>query len=278
MELMKNFGLRFEYDLTEGPGHATELAESAVRNGYGLVVSVGGDGTVNEIVNGLYHSGDISNVMLGVINTGTGGDYVRSIGMPRRYEEACQRLTNPRRLIVDLGTMEYMSDGQVMKRLFVNFAGLGFDAEIVRATIQKFKALGGIPAYLMGLISALLFYRNKDISITLDGEVEEQRVCAVVVSNGKYGGGGMLPAPNADPTDGLLDVLIVGDVSKPDLLVSLPRIYRGTHLSHGKVTLKTAREIEIKSSQQMLLQADGELVGEAPARFRVMPAALTVAI
>ncbi len=150
MESMKNVGLCFEYDFTEAPGHAAELAESAVKKGYELVVSVGGDGTVNEIVNGLYRSNGIGNVMLGILNTGTGGDYIRTLGIPRSYEEACQRLINPRKLAVDLGTMEYMSNGQRVKRLFVNFAGLGLDAEIVKTTTQKFKALGGTPAYLNG--------------------------------------------------------------------------------------------------------------------------------
>jgi len=162
--------------------------------------------------------------------------------------------------------------------LFVNFAGLGFDAEVVKATTQRFKALGGTPSYLMGLLTTFLFYRNREVSVKLDGRIDARRVCTIVMSNGKYGGGGMMTAPQASPTDGLLDVLIIDNLSKPDLLWSLPRIYRGTHLTHPKVSLERATEIEVTSRQPMSVQADGELLGETPARFRVLPAALNIIV
>ncbi len=276
--LLENIGLRFEHDLTEAPGHAIELAKSAAKKGCELVVTVGGDGTINEVVNGLYDSGNLADVMLGIISTGTGRDYIRTIGIPWAYQEACQCLMNPRKFTVDVGVIEYMKDSQMVKRLFVNFAGLGFDAEVVRTTTQKFKALGNTASYLTGLLSTLLFYRNKNISLTVDGSTTERKICTVLMSNGKYGGGGMFAAPDADPTDGLLDVLIIGDLSKPDLLWSLPRLYKGTHLTHPKVTIERAREIEIKSAEPISLQADGELLGELPARFHILPAALNIVI
>jgi YegS/Rv2252/BmrU family lipid kinase len=279
MGLFQRQGLRFEHELTEAPGHAIELARAAAKNGYDMVVSVGGDGTINEIVNGLYASGNIKDATLGIVSTGTGSDYIRTIGIPRRYEEACQCLLKPRKLTVDLGVVEYSSNGQKAERLFVNFAGMGFDAEIVRRTTQQFKALGSLPAYLMGLLTTLVSYRNRDISLTVDGETVAQRVCTVVMNNGRYGGGGMFTAPDASINDGYFDVLIVGDMSKPDLLWSLPRIYKGTHLTHPKVTMKKAKEIEIQSfGGRMQLQADGELLGQVPARFRILPSALNVII
>jgi len=278
MDLLKNVGLRFEHDMTEAPGHATELARNAVQKGYEQIVSVGGDGTINEVVNGLYHSGSIGETILGIISTGTGGDYVRTIGLPRLYQDMCQCLVKPRRLLVDLGVVEYMNSGAGSRRLFVNFAGLGFDAEIVRRTTQQFKSLGGLASYLMGLLTTLVSYKNKEISLAIDGETVNREVCAVIMNNGKYGGGGMLTAPDADLTDGYFDVLVIGDLSKPDLLRSLPRIYRGTHLTHPKVELRKAREIEIRSRESLFLQADGELLGQAPARFSILPLALSVAV
>jgi len=278
VELLRKTGLRFEHDLTEAPGHAIELAKSAAKRGYELVVSVGGDGTINEVVNGLYNAGSMKDVLLGIISTGTGSDCVRSIGVPRLYKDACECFTHPRKSVVDLGVVEYIDNGQGVKRLFVNIAGLGFDAEIVRATTQKFKALGSLASYLAGLLNAVLFYKNREMSLVLDGNTEERKVCLVLVSNGKYGGGGMLAAPDADPMDGLFDVLIVDDLSKPDLLWSLPKIYRGTHLTHPKVTVKRAKKIEIKPSRKTFLQADGELLGEAPACFSILPAMLNILI
>jgi YegS/Rv2252/BmrU family lipid kinase len=198
--------------------------------------------------------------------------------VPRQYDEACRRLSELKKRLVDLGVAEYMSNGHRVERLFVNFAGMGFDAEIVRRTTQQFKALGSLPSYLLGALATLLTYRNKDIELKVDGEIIKKRVCTVIMNNGRYGGGGMFTAPGASVDDGLFDVLIIGDVSKPDLLCSLPRIYKGTHLTHPKVTMKKAKEIELSSKQSMLLQADGELLGQVPARFRVLPSALNVVV
>jgi YegS/Rv2252/BmrU family lipid kinase len=278
MSLLKSLGLDFEHDITEAPGHAIELAKSAVEKGYDMVVSVGGDGTIHEIVNGLHEAGGNADVAVGIVNTGTGADYIRTIGVPRRYKEACQCLLSPGRRTVDLGVVEYTKGGKRKKRLFVNFAGIGFDAEVVKATTEKFKTLGDMPSYLMGLFSTLMSYENRDVSIIVDGEHGERRVCTVMLNNGRYGGGGMLPAPNADPGDGFFDLVIIDDITKPDLIMSLPRIYRGTHLTHPKVTLMRAREVEISPTRTSAVQADGELLGEAPARFSVLPAALNVVI
>lgn len=278
MSLLQGQGLRFEHDITEAPGHAIELAREAATNGYNLVVSIGGDGTINEIVNGLYASGNIGDATLGIVSTGTGSDYIRTIGVPRRYEDACRCFLQPKSNTVDLGIVEYASKGQRVERLFVNFAGMGFDAEIVRRTTGQFKALGGLLSYLLGTITTMVVYRNKDITLVVDGEEMEKKVCTVVMNNGRYGGGGMFTAPHASIDDGYFDVMMVGDISKPDLLWSLPRIYRGTHLTHPKVTMKRAKEIEIRSAQPMQLQADGELLGQVPARFRILPSLLKVVI
>lgn len=279
---IKNFfkgrGLRFEHDITEAPGHAIELAKDATKNGYETIISIGGDGTINEIANGLYKAGANKDIALGIVCTGTGSDYARTVGISRRYEDACLRIFQPEKLTVDIGVVEYAANGSNMERVFVNFAGTGFDAEIVSRTTRNFKALGSTVSYLLGVFSTLVSYRNREVTITIDGEETEGTVCSVMASNGRYGGGGMFTAPGADLTDGLLDLLIIGDIGKADLLRSLPRIYKGTHLTHPKVTVRKAREIEIKSEHPLNLQADGELLGELPARFRVLPAALNIIV
>jgi diacylglycerol kinase (ATP) len=279
MGLFKGQGLGFEHDITEAPGHAVELARDAARQGFETVVAVGGDGTINEIVNGLYAAGGISSTALGIVSTGTGSDYIRTIGVPRRYEDACRRFIQPRKMTVDIGVAEYEQNGRKVERLFVNFAGMGFDAEIVRRTTQQFKSLGSLPSYLLGTLVTLLTYRNRDITLVIDGEAADRRVCMVIMNNGRYGGGGMHTAPGASIDDGLFDVLIIDDLAKPDLLRSLPRIYKGTHLTHPRVSLKKAREIEVRSRDGvMYLQADGELLGRLPARFRILPGVLNVVV
>jgi diacylglycerol kinase (ATP) len=278
MSLFKGQGLNFEHDITEAPGHAVELARDATRNGYETIISVGGDGTLNEIANGLYQAGANKDMALGIVCTGTGSDYARTVGISRRYEEACLRISQPRKISVDLGVVEYSNNGNRTERVFVNFAGIGFDAEIVRRTTRNIKALGSTVSYLLGLFTTLVSYRNKRIKLIIDGEEMEREVCAVIANNGRYGGGGMFMAPDADLTDGLLDLLIIGDIGKVDLIRSLPRIYKGTHLTHRKVTMKKAREVEIASTHPLSLQADGELLGDLPARFRIIPSALNIIV
>jgi len=273
--VLKQIGLKFEHDITEAPGHAIELVKSAVGKGYKLIVSVGGDGTINEVVNGLYVTGGLNDVAMGIIGTGTGGDYIRTIGVPRDYIQACERLMHPSMRVVDLGMVEH---GTNQKRLFANFGGLGFDAEIVKATTMKYKSLGSVSSYLMGMLTTLVTYHNHEMSLELDNKQEEKKVCTVIMSIGKYGGGSMLIAPNADPTDGLFDVVVIGDVSKPDLLYSLPRIYKGTHLTHPKITVTRVKHVKVDCKTNLALQADGELLGQSPATFSILPSALRLLV
>ena len=270
--------LDFDYDLTTARGQTTEIARMAAMQGYKLVVSVGGDGTANEVANGLFQSGCLDNVALGIVATGTGCDYIRTIGTPPDYREACQRLVSPKRLAVDLGIVEFINGGKAMSRIFLNSAGAGLDAEITRATKKQLKFLSPRLSYLSGLLWALLSYRNRDIWLRIDEEMEARKACMVLMSIGKFGGGGMLAAPDADPGDGLFDVMVVGDVAKPALIWALGRVYRGTHLTHSKVMTKRAREVEIRPVQPIAVQADGELLGEAPAKFKIMHAVLQVVV
>jgi diacylglycerol kinase (ATP) len=279
MGSFQKIGLHFEHVFTEAPGHAIELAKLAAKKGYDMVVSVGGDGTINEIVNGLYASGNIKDNLLGIVSTGTGSDYIRTTGTPRKYEDACRRFLQPQKRTVDLGVVEFQKNGRRAERLFVNFAGMGIDAEIVRRTTQQYKKLGSLSSYLMGMLTSLVAYHNRRVSISIDGKTEEVRILTVIMNNGKYGGGGMYTAPQADLADGFLDVMIAGDLSKPEFLWSLPRLYKGTHLTHPKVDSSKAKEIEVTSLDgKLYLQADGELLGEVPARFRILPAALNIIV
>ena len=277
-DLFKGVGLSFDHDETEAPGHAVELAKEAAQKGYETIISVGGDGTIHEIVNGMYAAGGNGSVRLGIICTGTGSDYARTVGIPRHYEEACHRISSPEAITVDLGSIEYSVNGSRNERVFVNFAGMGFDAEIVRRTTSSFKALGSTLSYLLGVFTTLASYRNREITVVIDGEESVKKACALVVNNGKYAGGGMFAAPEADLSDGLLNIMEIGDIGKADLLRSLPLIYKGTHEKHKKVNLRTAREIEIHSKHPLSIQADGELLGTLPVRFRVIPSALNIII
>ena len=274
--LLRYVGLSFDYEYTEGVGHAIELARAAASDGYRYVVAVGGDGTVNEVANGILHSTGASKTTLGVISTGTGSDFARSVGIPRHYVSACSCLTSSQRSLIDVGVVEYRSKGKPMRRFFVNAAGIGFDAAVVEATERLPKYFGGTIPYLAGLLRTLFCYRNKSVVLRIGDKVEVTRVLSVVVANGSYLGGGMHVAPEASLSDNLLDIVVFGDVGKFDLLKSLPMVYKGTHGAHPKVSMEKAANITVESSERILVHADGELLGEGPASFWLVPAALSI--
>jgi diacylglycerol kinase (ATP) len=276
--LLKHIGLSFDFQYTEGVGHAIELARAAASDGYRCLVVVGGDGTVNEVANGILYSTGAAKTALGVISTGTGSDFIRSVGIPRDYHSACSTLTSPRRLSIDVGVVEYQSKGQTLRRFFVNGAGVGFDAAVVEQTERMPKYLGGTIPYLVGVLRALLGYRNKSVVINVGDEVMSGRILNTVVANGGYLGGGMHIAPLAKVNDSLLDVVVVGDLGKLELLKELPTVYKGTHINHPKVKMMKATHITIQSPERMLVHADGELLGEGPASFWVVPAALSLVV
>lgn len=273
-------GGQFEASFTEGPNHATELARQALSAGYRTIVAVGGDGTLNEVVNGLVIGGAVdSTVHLGIIPGGTGSDSVRTLGIPHDYRAACHRLLRGKPRCIDLGLITCVSGGREVQRYFLNVAGLGFDGEVAERTNRSSKALGGTLPFLSSLFVKLLTYQNKTVEVTLDGQQRlQQKANSVLVCNGRYVAGGMRIGPHAALDDGLFDVIVIGDTSRLEVLANVPRIYRGTHLSHPKVDEYRAKEVQIKAQERMLLQADGELVGEAPATFQIIPQALRVLV
>lgn len=277
-EQLKSLGLHYEYDLTEAPGHARELAKSAAQNGYESVVAVGGDGTINEVVNGIFEADALGDVSLGILNAGTGCDCARTLGIPHECKDACERFLNPRKVAVDLGVAEYSTNGQMLKRAFLNNAGLGLDAEVLKTMARRFKVPGRTLRYLAAVIATIVSFKNRDMVFSVDGNLHSQRVCMLGANNFKYLAAGMLFAPGADHRDGLLDVVTIGDLSKPDLLWTLPRVYSGKHLNHSKVTVQKVKELDIKSGDGISIEIDGELVGEPPARFYLLPGALKVII
>ena len=165
-----------------------------------------------------------------------------------------------------------------MRRFFVNIAGVGFDAEVVRVTERLPKHFGGTIPYVVGILRTLVGYKNKQVVLRVDDRVETGRILGVVVANGCYSGGGMRIAPQAELDDSLLDVLIAGDMGKLEMLKAFPKIYKGNHIDHPKVRMEKATSITIESRERVLVHADGELLGEGPVSFWLVPSALSIAV
>ncbi|MGQ9478096.1 MAG: diacylglycerol/lipid kinase family protein [Candidatus Bipolaricaulia bacterium] len=283
--ILRAEGLEFEASLSEGKGHAAELARQALNGGYQTVVALGGDGTVNEVINGLMAEGAVDpEVALGIIPGEKGNDLARTLGIPFDYAKACRKLLKGKPVPLDLGKITYTHHGSEARRYFINIAGLGFDGEVVRRVTLRLRGLSNPKIrYLSGLLLTLATYKSREARITLDGKELSQRAFTIVVCNGRYFAGGMEIAPQAEPNDGLFDLIVIGDFAKWELLANLSRAYRGTHLFHPKVKLYRAKEIKVWTEAQeagegMLLQADGELLGETPANFELIPGAIRVLI
>lgn len=278
---LRDIGLSFDYAYTEGVGHAIELARTAADSGCRYLIAVGGDGTVNEVANGILCSTGSGNTILGIVSAGTGCSFARSVGIPQGYIDACSLLTGQRRLLIDVGVVEYTSEGQYLQRFFVNEASVGFSATVMKASKHLPNRLGSNITHTLRTIEGLksLFtYRNKKIKLRVGNNVETIYGCAVVVANGQYLADGMQIAPHAILDDGLLDIVTVGDVGKFELLKIWPKLYSGSHIIHHKIREEKTTTVIIESDEQLLVEADGELLGEGPVSFSVLPSALSIVI
>ena len=268
-------GLVFDADLTTHPRHATDLARAALAAGYREFISVGGDGTFNEVLNGIIVGGmPHPQVTMSVIPGGTGSDWARVLGIPRSPLDAAKSVfTQPIRA-VDVGEISCYRDGQPEKRYFANVAGLGFDGEVCIRVNRSSKRLTGTLPYVTSLVLTLFSYRNKDVELVVDGQCIRGRFNSIAICSGQYYGGGMHIAPQAVVDDGLFDVVILKDLNRLELLANLPRVYNGTHLTHPKVQSLRGSQVSVTSEQRTYIQAEGELVGETPAQIRMIPASL----
>jgi YegS/Rv2252/BmrU family lipid kinase len=275
-------GLLFDYVYTEGVGHAMELARAAVDSDYHYLIAVGGDGTVNEVVNGMLDSTGSPNTILGIVSAGTTCSFARSVGIPPDPVNSCDLLTSQNRLAIDVGIVEYQSEGKQLQRFFVNEADVGFGATVVAASKHtpghRGRKINYLP-FILGGVSSLFSYRNKRLTLHVEDEAEDTCLCAMlVIANGTYFGGGMCIAPDARPDDGLLDMVVFGNMRKSELMKVWSMTYQGRHISHHKVSSRRVRNVAIQCDEKILVEADGELLGEGPVSFSVLPSALSVVV
>jgi YegS/Rv2252/BmrU family lipid kinase len=263
-------GLVFEWAATAAPGDGTRLARDAVTVGTPLVVAVGGDGTLNEVVNGVTDGAGRGRAAVAAVLTGRGRDAAANLGLARDLPEATRRVVEGAPAPVDLGVIEWPDGG---RRYFVGVAGAGFDAAVARR-VTAGGGTGTIP-YVRGLLGALLAHRPLPVSVTLDAEAPwTGDVTTVVVANAPAFGGGMRIAPGADPRDGVLDVIVVGTLGRLELLRWFPRVYRGTHLAHPRVRAHRARRVVIAGGRPLPTQADGEPGPDTPCALGICAGAL----
>ncbi len=264
--LLEAAGWEFVPHLTGQPGEAEKLALEALAVGSKLVVACGGDGTVNEVLNGLRGS----QASLGIIPAGRGNDLARALGIPRRVAEACALLQRGGHRRIDT-----ISLGD---RLFCSVAGLGLGAQVNQLANQKAGHGPGPLPYLLPLVRVLKEYNFPKIQLEYDDGSYEGELSLLAVANTPYYGGGMKIAPAAQPDDGLLDIYIVEKTSKASLLINLPSLFRGGHVNKPYVKHFRSKQLRISSPQPLPIFADGEFFQQTPAEFRVNPLSLKVIV
>lgn len=276
-------GVSLEVRFTSRPGDATEITRQALRDGYNRVISVGGDGTLNEVVNGFFDSqGEkvSENTFLSLITMGTGGDFSRMLDTNTSLDNLYRLITDPQLRKCDLVRARFTNwQGQEECRMYINEADIGLGSEAVLRVNRNSKALGGFVSFLSAGLYTILTYRNRPMTITVDDQlIYAGKTGMVVVSNGSYFGGGMKVAPHAEIDDGLLEVVIVKDLGKKDLLANVANIYKGTHLQHPQVEHLPGCRVEIASSEDLVFEMDGETPGHGNITFEIMPAAMNLLV
>ena len=269
-------GLTGEALLSERPGQLTELARRAADEGGQLLVVVGGDGTVNEVVNGLAGR---EGPELAVIPRGTGRDFVRTYGIPHKLDDALRTARDGRTREIDVGRARFRSwQGEPAEWYFANIASAGMSGAIAKRANETSKALGGKVSYFWATFAVFSRWRTSELTVTVGAETRRARMHDVVVANGRYFGGGMMICPEAEPDDGVFDVLLIGNLTKRDLLLTLPKTYRGKHLPHPKAELLRGSTVEIEAPEPLPVELDGEQPGTTPARFEIIPRALRLRV
>lgn len=278
-DLLDKSQLQYRVTLTEAPGDATEITRRALADGCSRVVAVGGDGTLNEIVNGFFDGeGKPLNksAALGIIPSGTGGDFRKSIDLGTDVGGALERLNADKTRAVDVGRVDF-ADGS--HRFFINIADCGIGGEVVaRVNRNKHKGGGlrGTAVFLWTSLAMLMTYPGCNVTVDVDGDVITRKVRNVVIANGRYFGGGMKVAPDAEVDDGLFDVVLVGMTSRVGALTGIPRLYKGTHVTRSEVEVMRGKVIGVSSNDEtpVLFDLEGEQIGQAPARVSCIPKAL----
>jgi diacylglycerol kinase (ATP) len=277
--LRSSLGSSFDVVFTEGPNHATAIARERAA-GYARVVAVGGDGTVNEVVNGLIADDCPLNPALsfGIIPRGTGADFVKTLGIPRDLERAARRVVSGTVREVDVGRVRYRTpEGTEAVRYFINECSVGMGAAVCERVNRSSKRFGGRLTFLWGIILTVPGHRDQLVRLTLDGgPTEEVVVSNMWVANGAYSGGGIHMAPRARLDDGLLDVVNIGHMGFVERFVQFPKLRSGAFVERPEVAYLNGRRVEVEAEAPVPIEAEGEPIGTLPATFELIDERLKV--
>lgn len=277
--LLEKYQVMFEPVFTERRYHAMVLSRKMIRKGYRRIIVVGGDGTMNEVINGLFAQKDLitTDITLGMIPVGTGNDWARMFGISFHYEDAIKTLIKGKTFIQDAGRVIFNRSDRQVGRYFINIAGLGFDALVTRKSNNlKERGKSSKLLYFWNIFTSLFGYKHFHASVTVDGNLHECDIFSMNVGICQFNGGGMKQVPTAVPDDGIFDLTIIKKIGKFEILRSLPILYNGKINKHPKVISLNGKKIHIISEKTIFLETDGENLGHTPFEFEIIPRSVKI--
>ena len=280
--LLRNDDIRHDAVFTEHKHHATELTVTAANQGYRRIIVIGGDGTLNEVVNGLFIQKAVEprEMLLAVIAVGTGNDWVRTFGIPQHYSEAIRAIREERSFLQDVGTVTYTESHYTQTRYMANVAGLGFDAYVISTFNHlKMKGYKGGWMYLYSILKSYFRYKSSGARIWVDDKVVfNDLMFSLAIGICKYNGGGVQQLPNALADDGLLDLTIIRPVHWWHIVFRLKKLFNGDIYQIGHVIHAQGRKVKIEAAPSIQLETDGELMGGTPVEVNIRQRAIRVVV
>jgi len=277
-KLLKRAKLETEIEFTERKGHAIEITKQFIKKGFHKLIVVGGDGTLNEVVNGIFtqNEAEPKSMVLGMVPVGTGNDWCRTFHVPTKYIDAIKLIRDEKTVVQDIGLVDFHNN-TFPNRYFANVAGIGFDATVAHSANKlKDQGKGNALSYMLILLKTLLKYNSKPMQLKVGEQANyKERMFSIGIGIGKYNGGGMKQLPNAIANDGLLDITIIKKISKWTVIKELKNLYDGSFLSHPKIDALQDTTISF-AENQLKIEADGESVGQGPRNFSILTKALRV--
>jgi YegS/Rv2252/BmrU family lipid kinase len=275
IEYLRQKNIVFQLEKTKGPRHATDLSSQLSRE-FDIIVALGGDGTVNEVAEGILGS----KAVLAFLPIGSGNDFNRLIGIPKKVNLAIDTIISGTKKFIDLGRVIIQNSiGKTQVRYFINTLGIGIDAEIAKEA-KRIKYLRGLPLYIIAAIKALSTYSPNEYTISDDGTTRKEKAYLICAGNGIYEGGGFKMLPDASPSDAKLNICLIRKMSVWNAIPLVPKIIQGAHREHSKVTLWDSKGLRISSEQPFILHGDGEIFEEnaVDVKIDLIPKAISVIV
>lgn len=279
ISVLNHSGLRYNLYESEYAGHSFELVKDLAIRGETHFIVAGGDGTLNETVNGIFNgkNSQCDRIVIGMLPVGTGNDWIRTFGIPDHYQMAMDIILKGKSVVQDVGLVEYREEGRNINRFFVNIAGFGFDAMVAtRANDLKNNGISGIRVYIESFLWSYLNHKADQTSVVIDGEKLNVNLFSASVGIGKFNGGGMMQVPDANPVNGHFHITIIRNLGIWGILRNFLKLYNGSFVRDYRVSTHTGTQVRLTSEKSLSGEVDGESIGNSNFNLKIIPHQLRV--